>query len=209
LEAIIDAKPTAELEPSNEEHTQTDEEDMGFTYDELGIFAKLRNVSRCGPVSMYQTLEQWWSSSSSSNSNSTSRTTVTTSNTNESKSNEDEDISEDGAIEDEDIEEDDYKYNDNEPGGDTVHTYLSPSEIAAKVKYFFKMYGINRHKQKQTTLTLTPSYHAQNYSPGNRQFLYPNWKRQFNTIDTLVAEDEKLLVRKKTKQKRSSSSIKR
>ena len=50
----------------------------------------------------------------------------------------------------------------------------SPTEVARKVKFFFRMYAINRHKMT----TLTPSYHAENYSPCDnrfdlRQFLYP------------------------------------
>ena len=57
LQDVVEAKPTAELRPivndSKEEHTQTDEEDMGMTYDELGMFGRLRKMGRCGPVSMY------------------------------------------------------------------------------------------------------------------------------------------------------------
>jgi NAD+ synthase (glutamine-hydrolysing) len=41
-----DTKPTAE-------HSQLDEEEMGMTYEELGVFGTLRKLSRCGPVSMY------------------------------------------------------------------------------------------------------------------------------------------------------------
>ena len=56
LKDVVEAKPTAELRPiakgSKKEHTQTDEEDMGMTYDELGIFGRLRKIERCGPVSM-------------------------------------------------------------------------------------------------------------------------------------------------------------
>ena len=36
------------------EHTQTDEEDMGMTYEELGHFGRLRKMARCGPVSMFR-----------------------------------------------------------------------------------------------------------------------------------------------------------
>ncbi len=69
----------------------------------------------------------------------------------------------------------------------------TPSVVAQKVKDFFRYYAWNRHKQT----TLTPSYHAENYSPDDnrfdhRQFLYPNWKRQFETIDALVARDDEL-----------------
>ena len=42
------------------EHTQTDEEDMGMSYQELGIYGKLRKIDRCGPVSMFQKLAQEW-----------------------------------------------------------------------------------------------------------------------------------------------------
>lgn len=70
---------------------------------------------------------------------------------------------------------------------------MSPSEIAAKVKRFFFYYAINRHKMT----TLTPSYHAESYSPDDnrfdlRQFLYnAQWTRQFNTIDTILSKHEK------------------
>jgi len=39
---------------------QLDEEDMGMTYAELGIFGKLRKISRCGPVKMYLKLLEIW-----------------------------------------------------------------------------------------------------------------------------------------------------
>lgn len=64
---------------------------------------------------------------------------------------------------------------------------LSPTEIARKVKLFFFEYARNRHKMT----TLTPSYHAESYSPDDnrfdlRPFLYPvrfGW--QFRKIDEL------------------------
>jgi len=60
LEEIAGAPPTAELRPiendggggGEAEHTQTDEEDMGMSYAELGYYGRLRKISRCGPVSM-------------------------------------------------------------------------------------------------------------------------------------------------------------
>merc|ERR1712070_790149 len=67
-------------------------------------------------------------------------------------------------------------------------TLLTPREVAAKVKRFFFYYSINRHKM----CTLTPSYHAEGYSPDDnrfdlRPFLYnARWPRQFQTIDKLV-----------------------
>ncbi|KAI8865593.1 carbon-nitrogen hydrolase [Ramicandelaber brevisporus] len=66
---------------------------------------------------------------------------------------------------------------------------LSPAEIAAKVKRFFFFHAINRHKMT----TLTPSYHAEAYSPDDnrfdlRPFLYDaSWQRQFEDIDADVA----------------------
>jgi NAD+ synthase (glutamine-hydrolysing) len=132
LREVADAKPSAELRPiendSKEDYTQTDEEDMGMSYAELGVFGKLRKISRCGPVSMFQKLLAMWN-------------------------------------------------------------HLRPTEVAEKVKRFFFYYGINRHKQT----TLTPSYHAESYSPDDnrfdlRQFLYnSSWTRQFTAINSLAA----------------------
>lgn len=73
--------------------------------------------------------------------------------------------------------------------------HMAPSAVAEKVKRFFFYYSINRHKMT----TLTPSYHAENYSPDDnrfdlRPFLYnARWTRQFRAIDTLTAklEDKK------------------
>jgi NAD+ synthase (glutamine-hydrolysing) len=58
LKDVVEATPTAELRPITHEdgdgkdHSQTDEEDMGMTYEELGYFGRLRKISRYGPVSM-------------------------------------------------------------------------------------------------------------------------------------------------------------
>ena len=60
LGTIIDAPPTAELEPITETYTQTDEEDMGMTYTELSRFGQLRKTHRCGPVNMFEKLVQEW-----------------------------------------------------------------------------------------------------------------------------------------------------
>ncbi|XP_026520427.1 glutamine-dependent NAD(+) synthetase [Notechis scutatus] len=68
----------------------------------------------------------------------------------------------------------------------------SPREVASKVKHFFQMYSINRHKMT----TLTPSYHAANYSPDDnrfdlRPFLYNSaWSWQFRCIDEQVSKLE-------------------
>ena len=72
-------------------------------------------------------------------------------------------------------------------------THLAPGEVAAKVKKFFFYYSINRHKMT----TLTPSYHAEQYSPDDnrydhRQFLYNTaWKWQFEDMDAAVRCDER------------------
>ncbi|XP_062608822.1 glutamine-dependent NAD(+) synthetase-like [Saccostrea cucullata] len=77
-----------------------------------------------------------------------------------------------------------------------VHVWkdrCSPEEVAVKVKHFFRCYSINRHKMT----TLTPSYHAETYSPDDnrydhRQFLYNvKWPWQFECIDEQV---EKLMI---------------
>lgn len=44
--------------------------------------------------------------------------------------------------------------------------HLDPLTVAGKVKHFFRMYAINRHKMT----TLTPSYHAEEYSPDDNRF---------------------------------------
>jgi NAD+ synthase (glutamine-hydrolysing) len=133
LAKFIAATPTAELEPITKDYVQSDEVDMGMTYQELSVFGRLRKVSRCGPFSMFEKLLHDWS----------------------------------------DI--------------------LRPTEIAKKVEGFFYYYSINRHKMT----TLTPSYHAEAYSPDDnrfdlRQFLYnKNWTWQFKKINTLADELEK------------------
>ncbi|EOD49513.1 putative glutamine-dependent nad(+) synthetase protein [Neofusicoccum parvum UCRNP2] len=44
LEDFINATPTAELEPITKDYVQSDEADMGMTYDELSVFGRLRKV---------------------------------------------------------------------------------------------------------------------------------------------------------------------
>lgn len=129
LIAVVEAPPTAELEPITETYTQEDEADMGMTYDELSRFGKLRKIDRCGPVSMFEKLVHEWN-------------------------------------------------------------HLPPQEVAEKVKRFFYYYSVNRHKMT----TLTPSYHAESYSPDDnrfdlRQFLYNvRWGWQFRQLDRHVEE---------------------
>jgi NAD+ synthase (glutamine-hydrolysing) len=144
---VLNAAPTAELRPQKEieegetdssgrkiEHAQTDESEMGMTYDELSVFGRLRKIQRHGPYSMVKHLITLWGPGTSRN--------------------------------------------------------LSIEEIARKVKHFFKYYAMNRHKMT----TITPSYHAENYSPDDnrydlRQFLYPiKFHHQFNVIDEYIKE---------------------
>jgi NAD+ synthase (glutamine-hydrolysing) len=78
-----------------------------------------------------------------------------------------------------------------------VHEWeeIPVSSVAEKVKLFFKTYSMNRHKMT----TLTPSYHAESYSPDDnrfdlRQFLYNiKWDHQFKKIDQYVKEYEEEL----------------
>ncbi|XP_054627131.1 glutamine-dependent NAD(+) synthetase isoform X3 [Dunckerocampus dactyliophorus] len=67
---------------------------------------------------------------------------------------------------------------------------FSPTEVAQKVKHFFRMYSVNRHKMT----SVTPSYHAESYSPDDnrfdlRPFLYnTRWEWQFRSIDSQVSK---------------------
>jgi len=131
LDSILAAPPTAELEPLEEgKIVQTDEDDMGMSYEELSQYGRLRRPGNCGPYSMFMKLVHQW-----------------------------------GQERD-----------------------LSPKEVADKVKLFFRYYSINRHKMT----TLTPSYHAEVYSPDDnrfdhRPFLYnARWSWQFSAIDNVV-----------------------
>ena len=64
--AVVEAPPTAELRPlAGGEVEQTDEADMGMSYDELGIYGRLRKMEKCGPVSMFQRLLGKWHGASS------------------------------------------------------------------------------------------------------------------------------------------------
>jgi NAD+ synthase (glutamine-hydrolysing) len=129
LNEFLTAVPTAELEPITETYVQSDEADMGMTYDELSVFGRLRKVEKRGPYSTFTKLVHEWSS------------------------------------------------------------FLSPTQIAEKVKLFFFEYARNRHKMT----TLTPAYHAESYSPDDnrfdlRPFLYPSrFPWQFKKIDEVAA----------------------
>lgn len=64
---------------------------------------------------------------------------------------------------------------------------FSPREVYAKVRHFHYYYGVNRHK----TVTLTPSYFANPYSPDDkrydlRPFLYPQLGWAWRVIERAV-----------------------
>ncbi|XP_057666917.1 glutamine-dependent NAD(+) synthetase [Diorhabda carinulata] len=148
LKEIINAPPTAELEPLKQGTiTQTDEQDMGMTYEELSQYGRLRKIESCGPYSMYCKLIHTWSEK---------------------------------------------------------HT---PKQVAEKVKHFFRCYAINRHKMT----VITPSYHAESYSPEDnrfdlRPFLYrANWSWQFRAIDKHVEYTNNI---KRANSSESSNSLK-
>ncbi|OJD34895.1 glutamine-dependent nad(+) synthetase [Diplodia corticola] len=61
LEDFINATPTAELEPITKDYVQSDEADMGMTYDELSVFGRLRKVHKLGPYGMFERLLHDWS----------------------------------------------------------------------------------------------------------------------------------------------------
>ncbi|ODQ67714.1 glutamine-dependent NAD(+) synthetase with GAT domain-containing protein [Nadsonia fulvescens var. elongata DSM 6958] len=133
LDDFLTATPTAELEPITKDYVQSDEIDMGMTYDELSIFGRLRKVEKCGPYSMFLKLYHEWT------------------------------------------------------------PRLTPAEIAIKVKRFFYFYAVNRHKQT----TLTPSYHAEQYSPDDNRFdlrpilINPSFAWASKKIDEIVNKQSK------------------
>ncbi|CCK68890.1 glutamine-dependent NAD(+) synthetase KNAG_0B04560 [Huiozyma naganishii CBS 8797] len=132
LNDFLTATPTAELEPITETYVQSDEADMGMTYEELSVFGYLRKVEKCGPYSMFLKLLHQWTPK------------------------------------------------------------LTPSQVAEKVKRFFFFYAINRHKQT----VLTPSYHAEQYSPDDNRFdlrpflINPRFPWAGKKIDQVVAQCE-------------------
>lgn len=109
LKKFLDATPTAELEPITANYVQSDEVDMGMTYDELSRFGRLRKVEKCGPQAMFVKLYHEWSQAP-------------------------------------------YNY--------------TAEQVAEKVKKFWFFYAINRHKMT----TMTPAYHAEQYSPDDNRF---------------------------------------
>lgn len=58
LNDVVQATPTAELEPTTPDYVQSDEVDMGMSYKELSIFGSLRKIDRWLVDSTYLT-KQW------------------------------------------------------------------------------------------------------------------------------------------------------
>jgi NAD+ synthase (glutamine-hydrolysing) len=67
LEGVLKIEPSAELRPVEVgKKPQTDEEDMGLTYEELSTLGQLRKDLRCGPYSMFKNLVSIWRDKSTS-----------------------------------------------------------------------------------------------------------------------------------------------
>lgn len=60
LEDFLTATPTAELEPITKDYVQSDEVDMGMTYDELSVYGTLRKNYKLGLFSMWEHLSRVW-----------------------------------------------------------------------------------------------------------------------------------------------------
>lgn len=59
--SFLDATPTAELIPLGEnKQPQSDEEEMGMSYNELSVYGRLRKVEKCGPYAMFGKLVMEW-----------------------------------------------------------------------------------------------------------------------------------------------------
>lgn len=60
LGEFLDAPPTGELEPRRSYRVESDEKDMGMTYEEIFTMAKLRKEEHMGPVAMFERLLVDW-----------------------------------------------------------------------------------------------------------------------------------------------------
>ena len=143
LGRVAAAQPSAEL--TGAEGVQSDEVDMGMSYDELGDLGTLRKLEHCGPLSTFLKLRDRW--------------------------NDGRHIS--GSI--------------RATGANAPKTH--DEVVAQKVKDFYFYHAICRHKMT----TLTPSYHAEDYSPDDNRFdlrpflQNPRFDAQFAAIDAAVA----------------------
>ncbi|OAK96376.1 glutamine-dependent NAD(+) synthetase with GAT domain-containing protein [Phaeosphaeriaceae sp. SRC1lsM3a] len=60
VQEFLDATPTAELEPITSDYVQSDEADMGMTYEEIGVFGRLRKEQKLGPLGCFMALSHQW-----------------------------------------------------------------------------------------------------------------------------------------------------
>ncbi len=118
---------------------------MGMSYAELRVFGYLRKVKSCGPVLMFKKLLDLWGQPSATSEQADDTKVGSLEEGEEKKA---------GAV---------VASQEKNPFGGRG---LQPWEIAQKVKRFFSFYSMNRHK----LVTLTPSYHAENYSPDDNRF---------------------------------------
>lgn len=70
--------------------------------------------------------------------------------------------------------------------------HLSPTEVYHKTRFLWHCFGINRHKQE----VLTPSLHAETYSPDSNRydllpFLRPPLTWAYNKIERAISMAEK------------------
>jgi NAD+ synthase (glutamine-hydrolysing) len=60
VSSVLHLVPSAELEPITPTYRQTDESEMGLTYEELSVFGRLRTIAKCGPFNMFRKLSEQW-----------------------------------------------------------------------------------------------------------------------------------------------------
>ena len=178
LRDFIEAVPTAELEPITASYVQSDEADMGMSYDELSVFGRLRKVSKLGPWGMYERLVHAWGAPPPS--------------APPSPSSEDNDPISPNASTAATVGAPSQARATAVQFGQIQGRGLSPREVYEKVRRFFYFYSINRHKMT----TITPSYHAEQYSPDDnrfdlRPFLYPSFTWPYKKMMESVEAFEK------------------
>ncbi len=181
LDSFLAATPTAELEPITHAYVQSDEADMGMTYAELSVFGRLRKVDKLGVWGMFEKLCYLWTGNGNGSNGSNGNGGVE----NSSKGNNGNDSNE----------------NAGGGGGDGEDERgsmgLSPRQVYEKTRRFFYYYSINRHKMT----VLTPSYHAEQYSPDDnrfdlRPFLYPTFSWPYRKIEAWLDQYERKEVNK-------------
>jgi len=146
LEQFLTAVPTAELEPISEDYVQSDEVDMGMSYDELSVFGRLRKVSKLGPWSMYEKLVSLWSAPPEENRAA---------------------ISGRGEADHQQAETVHAKIHGRG---------LSPRIVAEKVARFYHYHYINRHKMTVLTPSVhMEAYSPEDNRFDLRPFLYPSF----------------------------------